>query len=173
MVIRPKIGQKVIDLISGHYSITPPKKVKADYFDTEMPGLMLRVMPTGTKTYSCRYRDTRGKQGERSLGSARVLKLSEARQCVRDIRAKLAMGEDPFEMRRTLKAVPTFAAFVETAYMPHIKGYKRSWSTDECLLRNHILPKLGNLYLDEIKRQHLSRCSVSTARPINPPAPIG
>jgi len=135
--------------------ITPPKKVKADYFDTEMPGLMLRVMPTGTKTYSCRYRDTRGKQGERSLGSARVLKLSEARQCVRDIRAKLAMGEDPFETRRTLKAVPTFAAFVETAYMPHIKGYKRSWSTDECLLRNHILPKLGNLYLDEIKRQHL------------------
>ena len=39
--------------------------------------------------------------------------------------------------------------------MPHIKGYKRSWSTDETLLRNHILPKLGKLYLDEIKRQHL------------------
>lgn len=146
---KQKLSQKFVE------RITSPEKGKADYFDTETPGLLFRVLPSGTKTYSCRYRDTRGKQGERKLGSAQALKLSDARQRVLDIQAKLAMGEDPFEKRRTLKEVPTFAKFVESAYMPHIKGYKRSWSTDETLLRNHILPKLGKLYLDEIKRQHL------------------
>jgi integrase len=39
--------------------------------------------------------------------------------------------------------------------MPHIKTYKRSWDTDESLLRNHILPALGDLYLDQITRRHL------------------
>jgi len=33
--------------------------------------------------------------------------------------------------------------------------FERSWETDESLLRNHILPKLGKLYLDEIKPQHV------------------
>lgn len=134
---------------------TSPEAGKVDYFDTETPGLSLKVLSSGTKTFSCRYRDPRGKQVERKLGSARALKLSEARERVLDIQAKLAMGEDPFEVRRTLKNVPTFAAFVAAHYMPYIKGYKRSWETDETLLRNHVLPKIGNLYLDEIKRQHL------------------
>lgn len=143
--------------ITQHFveRITPPEKGKADYFDTETPGLVLRVLSSGTKTFSCRYRDTRGKQLERKLGSARVLKLSDARECVLSIQGKLAMGEDPFETRRTLKDVPTLAEFVAKAYLPHVKGYKRSWNTDECLLRNHILPTLGKLHLDEIKRQHL------------------
>ncbi|MEA2120090.1 tyrosine-type recombinase/integrase [Halovibrio sp. HP20-50] len=134
---------------------TPPEAGKVDYFDTETSGLSLKVLSSGTKTFSCRYRDLRGKQVERKLGSARVLKLSEARKRVLDIQAKLAMGEDPFETRRTLKQVPTFGAFVAAHYMPYIKGYKRSWATDETLLRNHVLPKLDKLYLDEIKRQHM------------------
>ncbi|MDR5900315.1 tyrosine-type recombinase/integrase [Halomonas vilamensis] len=135
--------------------IMPPKKGKIDYFDTETPGLVLKVLASGTKTFSCRYRDLRGKQMERKLGSAQVLKLSDAREQVLAIQAKLAMGEDPFEVRRTLKDIPTFGEFVAGHYMPFIKGYKRSWETDETLLRNHVLPKIGNLYLDEIKRQHL------------------
>lgn len=133
----------------------PPIRGKVDHFDTETPGLVCRVLASGTRTFSFRYRDPRGKQVERKLGSANALKLSEARQMAQEILAKVAMGEDPFETRRTLQQVPTFAGFVESAYMPHIQGYKRSWSTDECLLRNHILPVLGKLHLDEIKRQHL------------------
>ena len=39
--------------------------------------------------------------------------------------------------------------------MLHIKGYKRSWDTDVSLLKNHILPALGKLYLDEINRRHM------------------
>jgi integrase len=34
--------------------------------------------------------------------------------------------------------------------MPHVKSYKRSWCTDETVLRIHILPVLGALHVDEI-----------------------
>lgn len=146
---KQKLTQKFVE------RITPPKTGKVDYFDTEVPGLMLRILSSGTRTFACRYREPHGKQVERKLASAKALRLTNARQQVLAIQAKLAMGEDPFEARRTLKEVPTFAAFIETTYMPHVKSYKRSWETDECLLRNHALPHIGNLYLDEIKRQHV------------------
>ncbi|MCP1319085.1 site-specific integrase [Vreelandella lionensis] len=133
----------------------PASKRRMDYYDSRVSGLSLKVLPSGRQTYYMRYRDIRGKIMERKLGNAADMKLSTARKAAQDILAKLAMGEDPFEQRRTLKDVPTFAAFVAGHYMPYIKGYKRSWDTDETLLRNHVLPKIGSLYLDEIKRQHL------------------
>ncbi len=146
---REKLTQQFVDRVEL------PKKGKVDYFDTSVVGLVLRVMASGTKTYSCRYRDLRSKQMERKLGAADVLRLSDARSRVLEIQRQLALGEDPFELQRSLQAVPLFADFVANAYMPHIKGYKKSWTTDESILRNHILPKLGDLYLDQIKQHHI------------------
>ncbi len=146
---KQKLTQKFVE------RITPPKTGKADYFDTETQGLLLRVMASGVKTFSCRYRDLRGKQVERKLGNAKALKLSDARQLFMDIQVKLARGEDLFEERRALKKVPTFADFVAQSYLPHVKGYKRSWQMDDALLRNHVLPIIGPFYLDDIKRQHI------------------
>lgn len=133
----------------------PPDKARIDFYDKKVVGLSLKVLASGHKAFYIRFRDERGKLIERKMGSAASMKLAEARKAASEVLAQVAVGDDPFEKHRTLKQVPTLAEFVETAYMPHIKGYKRSWSTDETLLRNHILPKLGKLYLDEIKRQHL------------------
>lgn len=40
--------------------------------------------------------------------------------------------------------------------MPFIKMYKRSWQTDETVLRIHVMPTLGCLALDEITVEHIS-----------------
>ena len=133
----------------------PPGKPRIDYYDDKVVGLSLKVLASGHKAFYIRFRNERSKLVERKLGATSVLKLAEARKAASDVLAQVARGDDPFEARRTLKDVPTFAAFVAEHYMPYIKGYKRSWETDETLLRNHVLPKIGNLYLDEIKRQHL------------------
>jgi integrase len=37
--------------------------------------------------------------------------------------------------------------------MPFVKGYKKSWDSDDSYLRNHLLPKFGALHLDEIKQE--------------------
>jgi integrase len=35
-------------------------------------------------------------------------------------------------------------------YLPYVKSYKRSWDTDESMIRNHIVPKLGKLAMGRI-----------------------
>ena len=39
--------------------------------------------------------------------------------------------------------------------MPYVKSYKRSWDTDVSLLKNHLLPRFGKRYMDEITRQDI------------------
>lgn len=138
-----------------HGATCPPDRTRIDYYDTRLKGFSLKVLASGRATYYVRYRNPRGKVVERKVGDAALLRLTEARQMAQTILTQVAMGEDPFETRQLMKKVPTFAEFVEGEYMPHVKVYKRSWQTDESLLRNHLLPVLGKLHLDEIRRHHL------------------
>ena len=41
-------------------------------------------------------------------------------------------------------------------YLPHVKSYKRSWRTDETVLRLHILPALGAESVDQVKNEAIS-----------------
>ena len=52
--------------------------------------------------------------------------------------------------RQERRSIPTLDCFVEERYLPFIQGYKRSWKTDETVLRVHVLPVLGRYFLDEI-----------------------
>ncbi|MGM0984678.1 MAG: tyrosine-type recombinase/integrase [Pseudomonadota bacterium] len=139
----------------NHSASCPPGARRVDYYDTRVQGLSLKVLPSGRQTYYVRFRDRRNKIVERKLGNGTIIKLSKAREMAQDVLARVAMGEDPFETRRILQEVPTLAELIEKTYLPHIQGYKRSWSNDMSMLHNHILPVLGKLHLDEIKRQHL------------------
>ena len=71
------------------------------------------------------------------------------------------MGEDPKEVKAALRAVPTFAKFVEEDFLPHIKMHKRSWECDVSLLNNHLLPALGHLHMDIIARRDVQRLITS------------
>ena len=138
-----------------HNAECPAGKPRVDYYDTKITGLSLKVLKSGQKTFYVRYRCARGKLVERKIGQASVIKLADARVFAQDALSQVAAGIDPFEKRLALKNVPTFAEFVASLYMEHIKSYKRSWGTDECLLRNHVLPLIGSLYLDQITRRHM------------------
>ncbi len=70
--------------------------------------------------------------------------------------ADIAMGKDPQEEKKTIQRVPTLESFSKDKYLPYVKTYKRSWKTDETLLRIHIIPSLGKKHLDQITRQDIS-----------------
>lgn len=132
-------------------------KRKSDYFDLHCKGLLLEVRATGSKTYYLRYRDIRSRAHQLKLGDERDLSLAQARTLADKARNRIAMGEDPVQEKATAKAVPTFAQYIEQHYLPFVKTYKRSWQTDVSLLKNHLLPKLGDRYMDEIKREDIVR----------------
>ena len=133
----------------------PADRARVDYFDLSCRGLMVEVRPTGRKAFYFRYTDFRGVQRQIKLASTDDLSLDQARKKVASIRNQSALGQDPFAVKEEAKKVPTFAQFIEDQYLPHIKTYKRSWTTDISLLKNHLLPRFGKRYLDEITRQDI------------------
>jgi len=111
---------------------------------------MLEVRSSGGKTFYQRYRDSRGRERQFKIGSTRALTVRQARSKARSILAEAVLGNDPQEQRELLRKIPTLAGFVRDSYLPFAKNAKRSWRTDEAILRIHILPRLGRLALDQI-----------------------
>jgi integrase len=137
-------------------SICPAGARRIDYFDEGLSGFMLEVRSSGGKTFYQRYRDSRGRERQFKIGSARVLTVRQARTKARSILAEAVLGNDPQKERELLREIPTFAKFARDSYMPFAKGAKRSWRTDETVLRIHILPRLGRLALDQISSQQVA-----------------
>jgi len=142
-----------VDLTSGFIRSAdcPPGRAKLDYFDSGQRGFMLEVRASGGKTFYQRYTDVRGRERQFKLGPAEVLTLDQARRKARLVLAQALIGEDPQQQRRELRAIPTLKEFVRDRYLPHVKSYKRSWCTDETVLRLHILPALGAEPVDQLK----------------------
>jgi hypothetical protein len=112
-------------------------KKKDDFFDTDCKGLLLEVRASGGKTWYMRYLDERGKTHQFRLADERDITLAQARKQADKLRNQIALGFDPAAEKAILRAVPTFADFMADRYMPYVKGYKRSWMSDDSYLRNH------------------------------------
>ena len=133
----------------------PSELKKIDYFDTTMRGFMLEVRASGGKTYYQRYTDERGRERQFKIGAADVLTLRQARRKALQIKAQAILGGDPQRQRQERRSIPTLRVFIEDRYLPFVQTYKRSWQTDEIVLRVHVLPRLGRLFLDEITTERL------------------
>jgi integrase len=116
---------------------------------------LIEICASGRKTYYQRYCDERGREHQFKIGRADVLTTEKARRAGRSIMARALLGENPQQRREELRAIPCLNDFAADRYLPFIKTYKRSWGTDETVLRIHILPPLGKMALDEITAEHI------------------
>lgn len=117
---------------------------------------MVEVRCSGRKTFYQRYTDTRGREHQFKIGPTDVLRLSIARRLGRQIVAQALIGTDPQDERANRRSIPTFSELVRDRYLPHVRNYKRSWRTDETLLRVHILPVLAALCVDQITSEPIT-----------------
>ena len=117
---------------------------------------MLEVRASGRKTYYQRYTDERGGERQFKIGPADVLTLRQAKRQATQIKAQAILGGDPQRERQERRSIPTLRTFVEERYLPFVQTYKRSWQTDEIVLRVHVLPGLGSRFLDEITTAHVT-----------------
>jgi integrase len=133
----------------------PQGKKKIDLFDQKISGLTLEIRCSGGRTYYLRHKNKRGVTKLLKLGIPSDLSLGQARQLAQEKRTMIALGADPSEQKAALKQVPTFAQFIDEQYLPFVKTYKASWSTDVSQLKNHLLPRFANRYMDQITRQDI------------------
>ena len=45
----------------------------------------------------------------------------------------------------------TLSEFFLDYYLPYVKSYKRSWTTDECMIRVHLVRRLGHFVMAQMK----------------------
>lgn len=126
--------------------------------DGRIRGLQVERMDSGQARWRLRYQPKNGRSRVCvTLGDAFAISLQEARAIAQKMLAEIAMGNDPKEKKNLGKEIPRFSSFVHEQYVPFIRTYKRSWQTDVSLLKNHLLPRFGSCYMDEIKRADIQR----------------
>ena len=121
-------------------------------------GLYLDVRPNG-KSYRLRYTEKSGQQRTANIGSADLLRLSEARKIAQDLGRRLLLGEDIQAKPETTKPEPpkiTFGQFLHERYLPYAKATKRGFSYEMSVLRNHILPAFEHRPLAEITKGEIT-----------------
>ena len=132
---------------------TVPESLNSiDHYDERMPGLLLKVLPSGRKTYYIRYKNPKKVNCQRKIGNAEILSLSQARALARRKLAEVAMGEDPFK-DAPVNLSPTLEAFAANDYIPYVKTYKKSWEMDISRIRNHLLPYFGTMRMKDIEKR--------------------
>lgn len=134
-------------------------KQRAEVWDDKLPSFFIQIRDSGSATYYVRYTPlTGGKKRTLRLGEAAILTLPEARQLARKKLAQVLEGKDPASEQAALRACPTLAEAVREHYLPHIKHTKKkSWETDETLLRCHVLPCFGHKTLATISQNDIQK----------------
>ena len=128
------------------------KPTRVEYFDTEVPGLALRVFPSGVKSWSVFYRH-RGRLRRLTLGTLSVISLAKARARARNELHAARQGADPATAKQDERKAETVAELADLYIAKWAKPKKRSWKADDNLLRKKVLPRWRQRAIVDITRQ--------------------
>jgi integrase len=138
-------------------------------FDSQVPGLGLRITPTGTRIYIAQGR-VAGRKRRITVGFADRMPLSEARTEALQLLAVMRRGVDPTEDRKArLRAAQAESITIRELSEQWMAEYvipklkPRTRGDYQQLLTRHILPALGNLAVAEIDRRHIEQRHVAMA----------
>jgi integrase len=132
-------------------------------FDSQLPGLGLRITPTGTKIFVAQTR-VAGRKRRITIGYAPEMSLSNARAEALQMLAAMRGGVDPTADRKarlraaaakTITIRELSERWMTEFVIPKLKP--RTVSDYKQLLSGRILPALGNLTVAEIDRGHVER----------------
>ncbi|MCY4497334.1 MAG: Arm DNA-binding domain-containing protein [Rhodospirillaceae bacterium] len=123
----------------------------AVFWDRDLPGFGVRVYPSGRKVYVVQSRGPRGPRRV-TLGPHGELAAGTARRRAADVIDRIKRGEAPAPPEP--EPVPTVAGLAERYMEAHVAvncNAHRGWIYRGSR-RNHLLPALGTLPIDEVGR---------------------
>ncbi len=138
----------------GVKRLRPPAHGRADYADTILPGLHLRVTDKCHKSWSVVYR-INGKQRRMTLGAYPTLDLIDARAAAREALQAVERGEDPIQLRHAGEpaAISTFGAVARSFIERYAKPRLATWAQTQSILERHVLPQWGTRPIADIAKR--------------------
>jgi integrase len=134
-------------------SVRPCKK-PIELVDGYVPGLRIRILPSGTRAWSLNIRDSKGVRRRFDVGSG--LSLAEARRKAEDLRRTIRGGADPTTERRAARqraqaakvGVGTVGALIQTYFTNGPGGQQRRAAKNKRLLETLFATVLNKPVLD-------------------------
>lgn len=125
-----------------------------------VPGLHLRVLPSGSKTWVIRVM-VEGKRADLGLGGFPAVSLADARAAGKALRQQIASGSNPVAERHAKRAeratAQTFAQAAEAYIKAHAPGWKSAKHAQQWrnTLETYALPVMGQLRTRQIELRHV------------------
>jgi integrase len=151
-----KLTKRAIDAIG-------PVEKPTVFYDSDLTGFCLKVLPSGAKRWCVEYRSGAGGRGvgktRMVLGSTSAMTPDQARSSAKTTLGAVALGQDPARKRSTERAMPTFGEFGERYLSeeaePKLKP--RTVVNYRIYLRKHAAPLLGTRKLDALDSADVSK----------------
>jgi len=124
-------------------------------WDTEVPGLGMRVYPSGRKAFVLSYRAS-GRKRLMTLGNFGVLTLEKARERARRHLVMVEDGIDPLEARRQAVQGRSLGELIDAYVERHVKVHKKTWLDDKQRLDRHIPAAWKSRRADAITREEIA-----------------
>lgn len=132
----------------------PDPMKRLDFRDEVVPGLVLRVSTSGTKTFSFHKR-INGKMKRLTIGRFGILSLTQARDRARQILYEIETGRFEDQTGIEVENRPTLGEVIPDYIEKHAKVHNRDWKN-----KARLLGKFAGLYekrIDQIKRTDVVR----------------
>jgi hypothetical protein len=156
-----RISKRSVDAL-----FCPAGRDRVFLWDDALAGFGIGAFQSGTKVYVAQYRQA-GRSRRCTNGEYGPLTPDEARTEAKKLLGDVARGIDPIGQRRAARAVPLFRAAATEFMRTHIaaKRKERTRESYETFLRLYVLPAVGHLPLNEIRRAHVSKMHSSASHP--------
>ncbi len=131
-------------------------------FDTETPGLAMRVSEKGAKSFYFTYRPERGRGSEKRwhrLGGFPAMTCEQARVAAKMLAGEVALGNDPTERQRESKREPFFLDVFQVFMEEHVQAKKKDSTIRlyNSLSNLYIKPVLGKTKIGSVTAKQVAK----------------
>jgi integrase len=122
------------------------------HYDDVVKGFACRVTKAGAKSFVLNfYAD--GRERRLTIGSYPDWNVTAARERAKELKRLVDLGEDPMATRDQARGAPTVRDLAERYKAEHgPRKRPRSLAEDVTLLEQHIVPRLGRMRVDAVRR---------------------
>jgi integrase len=166
----PKVSERVL-ATDRELKAAAATQGRADFRIKGAPALQLRVTTRGTKTWALAYKSPlTGKWSKTAIGTYPDMGLAEAKDRAQEVSVAVRKGADPVHDKRRRSLLESFedlsCAYMHEHQSRNARNGQRSKSSQEAqrLLDKDILPKIGRMRAELIKRHHVMEVVEAVAK---------